>query len=156
MLPLAHKIVFLIFAVIVGSLGLNGFYGVYRRIRRGRPDTEPRFDRLPARFWYALSTSLLQKRTFRKRPAVSLFHSFIFYGFVYYLLVNLVDGLEGYVHFSIQSTDWLGAAYNFSADILSVLVLAGVAALVARRFFLPARRDFRFNAPSSAIATFHH
>ena len=146
MLPLAHKIVFLIFAVIVGSLGLNGFYGVYRRIRRGRPDTEPRFDRLPARFWYALSTSLLQKRTFRKRPAVSLFHSFIFYGFVYYLLVNLVDGLEGYVHFSIQSTDWLGAAYNFSADILSVLVLAGVAALVARRFFLPARRDFRFNA----------
>ncbi len=41
MLPLAHKIAFFIFAVVVGSLGLNGFYGVYRRIRRGRPDTEP-------------------------------------------------------------------------------------------------------------------
>jgi len=146
MLPLAHKIVFLIFAVIVGSLGLRGFYGVHRRIRRGRPDAEPRFDRLPARFWYALSTSLLQSRTFRNRPAVSLLHSFIFYGFVYYLLVNLVDGLEGYVHFSVPSTNWLGAAYNFSADILSVLVLVGVVALVARRFFLPARRDFRFNA----------
>jgi Fe-S oxidoreductase/nitrate reductase gamma subunit len=145
MLPLAHQIAFLIFAVIVGSLGLRGFYGVYRRIRGGRPDAEPRFDRLPARFFYALSTSLLQNRTFRKRPVVSFFHSFIFYGFVYYLLVNLVDALEGYVRFSIQSTNWLGAAYNFSADILSVLVLVGVVALVARRFFLPARRDFRFN-----------
>jgi Fe-S oxidoreductase/nitrate reductase gamma subunit len=146
MLPLAQRIAFSIFAVIVGSLGLKGFYGVYRRIARGRPDAEPRFDRLPARFWYALSTSLLQERIFRKRPAVSFFHALIFYGFVYYLLVNLVDGLEGYIRFSIPSTNWLGAAYNFSADILSVLVLAGVIALVARRFSLPARRDFRFNA----------
>jgi Fe-S oxidoreductase/nitrate reductase gamma subunit len=145
MLPLAHRIAFLIFAIAVGSLGLKGSYGVYRRVRRGRPDIEPRFDRLPSRFWYALSTSLLQSRIFRKRPVVSLFHSFIFYGFVYYLLVNLVDALEGYVDFSIPSTNWLGTAYNFSADILSVLVLVGVLALVVRRFLLPARRDFRFN-----------
>ena len=39
----------------------------------------------------------------------------------------------------------VGRAYNLFADVLSALVLVGVVALVMRRFFLPSRRDFRFN-----------
>ncbi len=44
-----------------------------------------------------------RRRTFRKRPWVSFFHSFIFYGFAFYLLVNLVDAVEGYFPVAISS-----------------------------------------------------
>ena len=145
MLPFAHKVAFLLFVVVTGLISLRGFYLLYRRIRAGRKDADLRLDRPLERIWYALTTTLLQRRTFRKRPAISLFHSFIFYGFIFYLLVNVVDGMDGFFPLSISSTNWAGEAYNLLADILSALVLTGVIALIARRFVLPARRDFRFN-----------
>jgi len=145
MLPFAHKIAFLLFAAITVAIGLRGFYGVYRRIRTGSEDPEPRFDHFPQRLWYALVTTLTQSRTFRRRPFISFFHSFIFYGFVFYILVNMVDGIEGFFPFTIRSTSLPGLVYNLLADLLSALVLIGVAALVIRRFLLPSRRDFTFN-----------
>ena len=146
MLPLPQKIAFLLFALVALALGLEGFYRLYLRIRRGTPDREPRFNNLPRRLAYALATTLTQQRTFKKRLTIGLFHSFIFYGFVFYGLVNLVDALEGYLPISIASTSPVGVTYNLVADILSFLVLLGVVALVIRRFALPSRRDFRFNA----------
>jgi len=146
MLPLLHKIAFLLFALITLALGLEGFYRLYLRVRRGTSDPEPRFNNLPLRISYAITTTLLQTRTFKKRPIIGLFHSFIFYGFLFYGLVNLVDALEGYLPISVSSTNPIGATYNLLADILSFLVLLGVIALVIRRFALPSRRDFRFNA----------
>jgi hypothetical protein len=145
MLPLAHQIAFLLFAAVTVAIGLLGFYRVYQRIRAGRPDSEPRFDHLPRRLWYALATTLTQSRTFRRRPVISFFHSFIFYGFMFYILVNLVDGVEGFLPFSIRSTSLPGMVYNLMADGLSALVLVGVIALVIRRFLLPSRRDFIFS-----------
>src|SRR5882757_3664236 len=146
MLPLPHKIAFLLFALITLALGLEGFYRLYLRIRRGTPDPEPRFNSLPRRLTYALATTLLQTRTFKKRPSIGLFHPFIFYGFVFYGLVNLVDAIEGYFPLTVSSANPIGATYNLLADILSFLVLLGVIALVVRRFALPSRRDFHFNA----------
>src|SRR5580704_7059841 len=146
MLPLPQKIAFLLFALITLALGLEGFSRLYLRIRRGTPDPEPRFNNLPRRIIYSITTTLLQTRTFKKRPIIGIFHSFIFYGFVFYGLVNLVDALEGYLPISVSSTNPIGATYNLLADILSFLVLLGVIALVIRRFALPSRRDFSFNA----------
>ena len=146
MLPLSQKIAFLLFALITLALGGAGFYRLYLRIRRGTADLEPRFNNLPRRIWYALVTTLTQQRTFKKRPTIGLFHSFIFYGFVFYGLVNLIDAAEGYLPISVSSTNSIGATYNLFADIFSFLVLLGVIALVIRRFALPSRRDFRFNA----------
>jgi Fe-S oxidoreductase len=145
MLPFPQKIAFLLFAVVTLALGLQGFYRLYLRIRRGAPDPEPRFNNLLRRLFYALTTTLTQQRTFRKRPTIGLFHSFIFYGFVFYGLVNFVDAFEGYLPLAIHSTNPIGATYNLLADILSFLVLLGVVALVIRRFALPSRTDFRFN-----------
>jgi Fe-S oxidoreductase len=145
MLPLAQKIAFLLFAIVTGLIGFRGFYRLYRRIAAGRADADARWDQLLSRIWYALTTTLLQDRTFRKRPVVSFFHSFIFYGFSFYILVNCLDGLEGFFPVSISSASWGGAAYNLAADIFSVLVMVGVIALVVRRFFLPSGSDFRFN-----------
>ena len=146
MLPVSQKIAFLLLALITLALGLEGFYRLYLRVRRGIADPEPRFDNLPRRLVYALTTTLTQQRTFKKRLTIGLFHSFIFYGFVFYGLVNLVDAIEGYFPLTINSTNPVGATYNLLADILSFLVLLGVIALVIRRFGLPSRRDFRFNA----------
>jgi Fe-S oxidoreductase len=146
MLPLSHKIAFLLFALLTLALALEGFYRLYLRIRRGPDDPEPRFNHLPRRIAYALTTTLRQTRTFKKRPTIGIFHSFIFYGFVFYGLVNLLDAAEGYFPFSISSSNPIGAIYNLLADILSFLVLLGVIALVIRRFALPSRQDFSFNA----------
>ena len=148
MLPLSSKILFFVFALVFGGLGVWGFYRLYLRIRRGAPASETRFDVLGSRLVSALVSSLTQERTFRRRSAISVFHAFIFYGFVYYLLVNLVDGLEGYVKFNITSGTVLGAVYNLLADVLSFLVLVGVISLVIRRLVLPSKRDFRFNGKS--------
>src|SRR5580692_6138625 len=146
MLPLPQKIAFVLFALLTLVPGTQGFYRLYLRVRRGRPDSEPRFDQLPRRLWYALVTTLTQRRTFKKRPTIGIFHSFIFYGFVFYGLVNLVDAVEGYFPITISSENPIAAIYNLFADILSFLVLLGVVALIIRRFALPSRRDFRFNS----------
>src|ERR1700719_4589357 len=146
MLPLSQKVAFFLFALVTLALGFEGLYRLYLRIRRGTPDPEPRFNNLPRRLAYALTTTLLQSRTFKKRPTIGLFHSFIFYGFLFYGLVNLIDAIEGYLPISVSSSNPIGATYNLLADILSFLVLLGVIALIIRRFALPSRRDFRFNA----------
>jgi len=145
MLPLPQKILFLLFAVIMGAIGLHGFRRLYRRVAAGRADTESRMNQPLRRIWYSLSTTLTQRRTFRKRPWVSFFHSLIFYGFVLYLLVNLLDALDGYVELPFQMLGLAGHLYILSADVLGAGVLVGVVALVLRRFLLPSRRDFRFN-----------
>ncbi|NUQ27571.1 MAG: (Fe-S)-binding protein, partial [Acidobacteriaceae bacterium] len=145
MLPPIQKLAFLLFAVLTIGIGLHGFYRVYLRIVAGRKDTELRFDHLLQRIRYAVVTTLTQRRTFRKRPSVSLFHSFIFYGFVFYLAVNLVDLAGGFIPFDISSDTLSGRFYNLLADSLSTLILIGVVALVIRRFLLPSRQDFSFN-----------
>ena len=146
MLPLSQKYAFLMFALLTLAWGAHGFYRLYLRIRRGRPDTRPANGHIVQRFWYALRTTLRRLGPSEKRTLVSIFHAFIFYGFVFYILVNFVDAIEGYTSFSISSKTVPGAIYNLFADVLSFLVLLGVVALVVRRFFLPASRDFRFNA----------
>ena len=145
MLSLNQKILFLLFALVTGSLGLRGFYRLYRRIAAGRRDIDNRTNDFPKRLWYAVVTTLTQSRTFRKRYVISFFHSLIFYGFVFYILVNFVDGIEGFFPFEISSASVPGRIYNLLADLLSAGVLIGVVALVARRFLLPEKRDFRFN-----------
>jgi Fe-S oxidoreductase len=145
MLPFPQKIAFALFTLLTFALGTQGFYRLYLRIRRGKPDDERRFNQPLRRLWYAVVTTLTQQRTFKKRPTIGVFHSFIFYGFVFYGLVNLVDAAEGFFPFSISSYSLFGAVYNALADGFSFLVLLGVIALVIRRFALPSRRDFKFN-----------
>ena len=87
---------------------------------------------------------------FRKRPLLSVFHSFIFYAFVLYLLVNTVDAIEGFIELPLYAPGVLTAIYRGLADAFSVLAIIGVVALVARRFLLPSRRDFTFD-PSTLL-----
>lgn len=146
MLPFSQKVAFLIFAVVTTALAAIGFYRLWLRVRRGAASAEPRTEGFWSRLRYAAATTVLQSRTFRKRPVISTFHAFIAYGFAFYLAINLIDLLEGYLEFTIRSVGFWGSAYNLCADILSFLVLVGAVALVVRRFWLPSRRDFDFPA----------
>ncbi len=145
MLPLSQRIAFGVFAVVTLVLGARGFYRLYRRVVRGRTDTDGRMGEPLQRAWYALRTTLLQTRVFRKRIVLSVFHSFIFYAFVLYLLVNAVDAVGGFVELRPVTSGWMRAVYGLLTDAFSVLAIIGVVAFVLRRFVLGSRRDFSFN-----------
>ena len=149
MLTSPEKILFILLAA--GSLyyGGRGFYDVYRAIARGRPDS--RWDNLRKRVIDALWIVFTQQSVFKTRPMVSFFHALIFYGFVFYFLVNLVDVLEGFVGFDARGGLW--GPFNLLADLLTAAVLIGMVGLVVRRFFVRPK-DFAFpeNVPLQAGA----
>ena len=49
MLPPLQQLLFLIFAAVTLTLGAHGFYRLYRRIARGRADSDLRLNHLPRR-----------------------------------------------------------------------------------------------------------
>ncbi|WP_027883111.1 (Fe-S)-binding protein [Meiothermus rufus] len=141
MLTIPEKIAFLLLLLASFYFGGGALYRVYRAIRRGQP--EDRFDRLPARLGRALWQTLTMQTVFKKRPWVSLLHAFVFYGFVFYLSVNLVDVLEGFFPFKARGGFWNG--YNLVADLLTALILLGIVGLMIRRFSALGRKTFSWN-----------
>ncbi len=62
---------------------------------------------------------------------------FIAWGFIYYLLVNLGDVLEGFIAgFRFLGSGFIGDIYRLGGDVLSVAVLVGMLAMIIRRWVL--------------------
>jgi Fe-S oxidoreductase len=144
MLTTVEKILFVLLAL--GSLYYGGkkFYDVYRAIARGKPDA--RFDKLSQRIRRAIWIVLTQQSVIKKRPIVSFLHALIFYGFVFYFLVNLVDVLEGFLGVRASGGAW--SLFNLAADLLTAGVLTGIIGMVLRRWFVrPKDFDFPANVP---------
>jgi len=144
MLTTVEKIFFVLLAL--GSLYYGGkkFYDVYRAIARGKPDA--RFDNLRQRIRRAIWIVLTQQSVIKKRPIVSFLHALIFYGFVFYFLVNLVDVLEGFLGVRASGGAW--SLFNLAADLLTAGVLTGIIGMVLRRWFVrPKDFDFPANVP---------
>ena len=139
MLTTLEKILFVLLAV--GSLYYGGsrLYDVYRAIARGKPDL--RFDHLGERIGRALWIVLTQQSVFKKRPVVSFLHAMIFYGFIFYFLVNLVDVLEGFFGLHARGGPW--NIFNIIGDFLTASVLVGMVGLVIRRLVVKPQ-DFAF------------
>lgn len=71
------------------------------------------------------------------RPLTSLFHGLVAWGFIFYLLVNIGDVLQGFIpDYVFLGEGTLGGLYRSLADVLSVGVLIGMLALIFRRFLL--------------------
>ncbi len=134
MLSPNERIVFILLVVVCGILAFQGFNRVFKTVRCGA-DAD-RSDNLIGRFITALFDVFLQKSIKNTRPIVSLFHSFIFYAFSFYLLVNVNDVLEAYVDgwTTLGSDNILANLFNLFADIFSVLVLVGMVFFLYRRF----------------------
>jgi Fe-S oxidoreductase len=141
MLTAVEKILFLLAVVAAFYFGGKGFYDVYRAIARGRPD--PRSGDLSERILKAIWLVLTQQPVLKARPVVSLLHSLIFYGFVYYFLVNLVDVLEGFFALHARGGGW--NTFNLLADLLTAAVLIGITGMVIRRRIVRPK-DFSFPA----------
>ncbi|MGH7773453.1 MAG: (Fe-S)-binding protein [Candidatus Binatia bacterium] len=144
MLTTIEKILFFLLVVVSLAYSGNGFYRVYKTIARGKPDA--RFDQLPRRVLRALWQVFAQRTVFKKRPVVSLLHALVFYGFLYYFLVNLVDVFEGFFLFNASGGGW--NPFNLLADLLTAGVLIGIVGLAIRRFLArPQDLVFASNVP---------
>lgn len=144
MLTTVEKILFVLLALGSFYYGGKKFYDVYRAIARGKPDA--RFDNLSQRIRRAIWIVLTQQSVIKKRPIVSFLHALIFYGFVFYFLVNLVDVLEGFLGVRASGGAW--SLFNLAADLLTAGVLTGIIGMVLRRWFVrPKDFDFPANVP---------
>jgi Fe-S oxidoreductase len=152
-LTLVERIVFLAILVVFGGLAAAGFYSIFRIVRSARK--APQLKDVPRRLVTALIDVGLQRPIFRSRPILSIFHAFIFFGFSFYLLVNVTDVLEGFVPGfklahggralatlspALASVGGLANAFNLVADVLSVLALVGMLVFLVRRFVVKDRR----------------
>ncbi len=136
MLTLPEKILF-----VVGTLA--ALYAGYRVIQRilgllkrgqGKPDWQIAKKRLLA----VLGRMITLQPTFRLRIGPSLLHGLVAWAFMYYLLVNVVDVLDGlFDGFNLfELLGPTGSVLALVADLLSVAALLSMLALIVRRFIL--------------------
>jgi Fe-S oxidoreductase len=91
------------------------------------------------RAWEAFAKTVTFSPVLRDRLLPSLLHGFVGWAFIYYLLVNLGDVLEGLIpDFIFLGTGTIGNLYRLGGDILSVAALIGMIGLLIRRFALRA------------------
>lgn len=132
MLTLVEKLSFIVLALVCGFYAWTGFRRVYKAIARGKADN--RSANLGSRVWKAIGIVLTQQSVFKARPIVSIMHAMVFYGFVYYFLVNVVDSLEGF--FAVHARGGFWNPFNLIADLLTASVLLGMVGLLVRRFIV--------------------
>jgi Fe-S oxidoreductase len=141
MLTTVEKILFTLLAL--GSLvaAIRAIDRIVRIIRRGSGSLAT--DHFLARLVNATIVFVTMKTVVKRRPLASLAHLFVAWGFTFYLLVNVLDGLEGFGWITIEPTT-LGNVYRLLADLLTVATLAGMVALMIRRA-LRGQKIFGFN-----------
>jgi len=135
MLTLPEKLLFILAALASAYSAYLVSSQIIRIIGRGGGQVDWKLIR--TRLVSVLLKTITLQPVFRTRFLTSLFHGFIAWGFIYYLLVNFGDVLEGYIpDFVFLGRGLLGNLYRAGADILSVAALVGMLALILRRFTL--------------------
>ncbi len=166
MLTTLERILFLLAVILSLSLTSLAVRRIIRIIRRGhgRPDwniLRQRLITVPPRI-------LTFQPLFRFRLLPSTFHLLIGWGFLYFILVNLGDLLQGYISgYTFLGTGLVGNLYRLGADIFSIAVLVGISGMLFRRFilrsgYLTARSDvllhpkarFGIKRDSAIVGTF--
>jgi Fe-S oxidoreductase len=136
MLTILEKIIFVVFTL--ASLALTGM-GVWRIIRIiGRGRGQPDWSLLWKRAWQVTLEVGTFRPVFRFRLAPSLFHGLIGWGFLFFLLVNVAELLQGFLpgYRFLQGSGWLRNGYALLADLSTLAVLIGILAMELRRFLL--------------------
>ena len=143
MLTLPEKILFILAVAASAYAAIFAAQRIIRIIARGQGKVDWGLPK--GRIAASLYKTLTLQPVFRYRFWPSLFHGFVAWAFIYYLMVNLFDVLAGFFPgFHIPGT--IGDLYRLGADILTVAALAGMVALILRRFVfksanLTARKD---------------
>src|SRR5262245_34553797 len=146
MLTPFEQMAFINLAVLAAGATYAGVQEMVRIINRG--EGQLYLDHLPRRIFNALRVYLAQPTTLKTRRTTSLFHLGVVWGFTFYFLVNVLDGLKGYIP---NFLDWLENfgliydLYRLIGDILSVAVLVGVVYFILRRFVLPNKTELQYH-----------
>ncbi len=130
--------VWLMYLLFIVSLILFA-WGIYKRAcswKKGKPDNE-RLSDLSDRFFFMLKAVFLQRKVLQFGfPA--LFHSFIFYSFLFLLLVTSIVALD----YDFGTSFFKGHIYIFltaGADIAGIFILIGLLLAVWRRYIIRPR-----------------
>lgn len=145
MLTSVEKMVFVLLALFAIGSTYSGLREMFAIINRGQKELY--FENLPARLWKALMVYVTQVTTLKTRRTTSLFHLGVVWGFTYYFLVNVVDGIEGFIR------DWrlfggeglFSDLYKVIGDVLTIAVLVGVVYFILRRFVLPNKKELTYH-----------
>jgi Fe-S oxidoreductase len=135
MLTILEKILFIlaVLASILTAIKIISRITYIIRRGHGKPDWKQASNRLAL----TLLRTVTFQPVFRFRFWPSFFHALIGWGFIYYLLVNLIDVLNGlFSNFPFPDDGLLSNFYRLGADVLSVLALTGMVALMIRRFLI--------------------
>jgi len=133
MLTTPEKILFTLLAIAT-------IYIAYQTAKRiiaviGRGQGKPEWLQVPKRLLEVTAQTVTLSPVWRARPLASLLHAFVAWGFIFYILVNIGDLLEGYIaDFSFMGNGLLGNLYRGFSDIFTVGVLVGMLGLILRRF----------------------
>ena len=133
MLTLAEKLLFLAAVAVSFYLSYLRFRQLYLVVRRGAGEFPTR-DELVGRLAQAAGRWLTFGNLWKSRGRAGVFHALIAWGFVFYLLVNFGDLLQGYLPIRFLGQNPIGAAYRFLADLVSVAILTGMVYFLLRRF----------------------
>ena len=127
-----EKAIFIV--VLLGSLGATRttFGNMFKIIARGTQpiDWSLIIKRIPTGI-----AAFLGRPLFKTRLFVTIIHTGVAWGFILYMLVNLIDILIGLIpgfHFLPASP--IGDLYRLFVDIFSIVVLLGVLYFLIRRF----------------------
>lgn len=135
MLSPYEKILFAIATAVSLYLASVTFRRMIGTIKRGQGRLA--WDGLPGRLMTGVKALAGQNNMIRNRPLVSLAHTGIAWGFILYMAVNLLDVLEGMVAgFVFLEDGAAGQMYRLLVDLMTLAVLAGMAALLIRRFIV--------------------
>jgi Fe-S oxidoreductase len=136
MLTLVEKILFVI--AVLSSLYFTwiGVQRILKIIARGQG--KPDWSLIRKRLWEVTLKVGTFRPLFRFRLGPSLLHGLIGWGFLYFLLVNVAELLQGYIseYRFLQNTGLLGDIYRLLADISTLAVLVGIVGMEIRRFVL--------------------
>ena len=135
MLSLIEKILFVIATFVSLYFTYKGVMRIVGHISSGQG--KPDWSLLWKRIGDVIVKAGLFKPVFRFRLGPSILHALIGWGFISFLLINLVDLIYAYTNFKVlEHLGWFGDAYRLLADMASLAILIGMIALVIRRFIL--------------------
>jgi Fe-S oxidoreductase len=145
MLTMPERLLFALAVLISLYFTYRAYVRIVRIIRRGhgRPDWNLARQRLLS----TLARIISFQPVFRYRFWTSLFHALVAWGFLYYLLVNVGDLLQGYLpNFLFLGRGIIGNLFRLGADVLSIGTLTGTVYFIIRRFiFKPPTLSARDN-----------
>src|SRR3989304_2138796 len=143
MLTTIEKILFTLLALASAYAAYRAADRIIRILRRGTGSLA--IDHFGARLRTTINVFVTQRTVLKRRLWPSIAHAFIAWGFTYYLLANVGDGLQAFFPgFVFLGTDLIGNLYRLIADLLTVGVLVGMAAMLLRRW-IKGRQIFGFN-----------